>query len=206
MAKDNLSRVFLSASIPYPDRDKKFYDTADIVSIRDAVRALATVVIPKAHLVWGGHPSITPLIRFVLDRMKVDLKSHVTLYQSLFFEDSFLPDNFVFENIVLTEKRNNRDESLELMRNKLINENDFKIGIFIGGMDGINDEYVMFKKRHPDALVLPIASTGAAAKILYENQPQDFDIRLKNDYAYMALLRDLLANFIYLYFGRLVFG
>jgi hypothetical protein len=196
MAKVNLNKVFLSASIPYPDRDKRFYDTADVVSIRDAVRALATVVIPKAHLVWGGHPSITPLIRFVMDRMNVDLKTHITLYQSLFFEDYFPPDNFAFENIVQTEKRNNRDESLELMRSKLINENDFKVGIFIGGMEGIKDEYVMFKERHPNALILPIASTGAAAKILYENQQQGFDIRLKNDYAYMALFRDLLNDYI----------
>lgn len=196
MAKDNLNKVFLSASIPYPDRDKKFYHTADIVSIRDAVRALATVVIPKAHLIWGGHPSITPLIRFVMDRMNIDLKKHITLYQSLFFEEYFPPDNFAFENIVLTEKRNNRDESLVLMRSKLINENDFKVGIFIGGMEGINDEYLMFKERHPNALVLPIASTGAAANILYENQPQAFDIRLKNDYAYMALFRDLLNDYI----------
>lgn len=196
MVKDNLNKVFLSASIPYPDRDKKFYDTADIVSIRDAVRALATVVIPKAHLVWGGHPSITPLIRFVMDRMNADLKKHITLYQSLFFEDKFPPDNFDFENIVLTEKRNTRDESLELMRSKLINENDFKIGIFIGGMEGINDEYLMFKKRHPNALVLPIASTGAAAKILFENQPNNFEIRLQNDYAYMALFRDLLVEYL----------
>lgn len=196
MAKDNLNKVFLSASIPYPDRDKKFYDTADIVSIRDAVRALATVVIPKAHLIWGGHPSITPLIRFVMDRMNIDLKKHITLYQSLFFEEYFPPDNFAFENIVLTEKRNNRDESLKLMRSKLINENEFKVGIFIGGMEGINDEYLMFKEMHPNALILPIASTGAAAKILFENQPQVFDIRLKNDYAYMALFRDLLNDYI----------
>jgi len=196
MAKDNLNKVFLSASIPYPDRDKKFYDTADIVSIRDAVRALATVVIPKAHLVWGGHPSITPLIRFVMDRMNVNLKTHITLYQSLFFEEYFPPDNFAFENIVLTEKRNNRDESLKLMRSKLINENDFKVGIFIGGMEGINDEYAMFKESHPNALILPIASTGAAANILYENKHQNFDIRLRNDYAYMALFRDLLNDYI----------
>lgn len=196
MAKDNLNKVFLSASIPYPDRDKKFYDTADIVSIRDAVRALATVVIPKAQLVWGGHPSITPLIRFVMDRMNIDLKKHITLYQSLFFEEYFPPDNFAFENIVLTERRNNRDESLELMRSKLINENDFKVGIFIGGMEGINDEFVMFREKHPNALILPIASTGAAANILYENQPQSFDVRLKNDYAYMALFRDLLNDYI----------
>jgi hypothetical protein len=196
MAKDNLNKVFLSASIPYPDRDKKFYDTADIVSIRDSVRALATVVIPKAHLIWGGHPSITPLIRFVLDKMNVELNKHVTLYQSIFFEEYFPPDNFAFENIVLTEKRNNRDESLELMRSKLINENDFKVGIFIGGMEGINDEYLVFKERHPNALILPIASTGAAAKILYESQPQAYDIRLKKDYAYMALFRDLLHDYI----------
>lgn len=196
MATNNLNKVFLSASIPYPERDKKYYDTADIVSIRDAVRAFATVVIPKAHLVWGGHPSITPLICFVLDKMNVDLNKHVTLYQSLFFEEYFPPDNFAFENIVLTEKKNNRDESLELMRSKLINENDFKVGIFIGGMEGINDEYLMFKERHPNALILPIASTGAAAKILYESQPESYDIRLKNDYAYMALFRDLLHDYI----------
>lgn len=195
MAKDNLNKVFLSASIPYPDRDKKYYDTADIVSIRDAVRALATVVIPKAHLVWGGHPSITPLIRFVMDRMNADLKKHITLYQSLFFEDKFPPDNFAFEQIVLTERRNNLDESLELMRRKLINENDFKVGIFIGGMKGINDEFLMFKESHPNALILPIASTGAAANILYETQ-QGFNIRLKNDYAYMALFRDFLKDYI----------
>lgn len=196
MAEKNLNKVFLSASIPYPDRDKKFYDTADIVSIRDSVRALATVVIPEAHLVWGGHPSITPLIRFVMDKMNADLKKHVTLYQSLFFEEDFLPDNFAFENIVLTEKKNNRDESLKLMRSKLINDNDFKVGIFIGGMEGINEEYLMFKVKHSNALILPIASTGAAAKILYESEPQAYDIRLKNDYAYMALFRDLLHNYI----------
>lgn len=196
MVKDNLNKVFLSASIPYPDRDKKFYDTADIVSIRDAVRALATVVIPKAHLVWGGHPSITPLIRFVMERINVELKKHITLYQSRFFEDKFTPDNFAFENIVLTEKRSNRADSLELMRNKLIVENDFKVGIFIGGMEGVFDESDMFKQIHPNALILPIASTGAAARILYERQPQNFDIRLKSDYAYMALFRDLLKDYI----------
>ncbi len=196
MAKDNLNRVFLSASIPYPDRDKKFYDTADVVSIRDAVRALATVVIPKAHLVWGGHPSITPLIRFVMARMNADLKKHITLYQSLFFEDKFPTDNFAFENIVLTEKKNTRNESLELMRSKLINENDFKVGIFIGGMEGINDEYEMLIEKHPKTLILPLASTGGASRILYNKIKPQLDIRLANDYAYMALFKDLLSEYL----------
>lgn len=198
MVKQNLNKIFLSASIPYLDnvKDKKYYETADIVSIRDSVRALATVVIPKAHLIWGGHPSITPLIRFVMEKMNVNLKEHITIYQSLFFEGSFPQDNFAFENIVLTEKKDTLDESLKLMRSKLINENDFKAGIFIGGMNGINDEYLMFKEKHPNALILPIASTGAAAKILYENQNHKLDNRLLNDYAYMSLFRDLLNEYI----------
>ena len=85
MAKQSLKKIFLSASIPSPDRDRQFYDTADIIAIRDAVRALATVIIPQAHLIWGGHPSITPLIRYVLGRMNAEIKTHVTLYQSAFF-------------------------------------------------------------------------------------------------------------------------
>lgn len=196
MATINLNKVFLSASIPYPDRDKKFYDTADIIAIRDSVRALSTVVIPKAHLIWGGHPSITPLIRYVMERMSADIKQHITLYQSLYFENNFPSDNFAFENIILTERLETRDESLELMRKRLISENDFRVGIFIGGMEGINEEYRMFKESHPLALVLPIASTGGASHFLFEEHPNLFDVRLKNDYAYMALFRDLLSEII----------
>lgn len=196
MVKDNLNKIFLSASIPYVDRDKKFYETADIIAIRDAVRALATVVIPKAHLVWGGHPSITPLIRFVMERLNADLKKHITLYQSVFFEDEFSNDNFAFETIELTERRDTREESLEEMRNKLIRDNDFKAGIFIGGMEGIKIEFELFKESHPNALILPIASTGAAARILYDTNSQQFDNRLLTDYAYMAMFRHLLSDLI----------
>lgn len=196
MAKKDLNKIFLSASIPYPERDRKYYETADIVAIRDAVRALATVVIPKAHLIWGGHPSITPLIRFVMERLKVNVKEHITLYQSLYFEDIFPKDNFAFENVTLTPKTKDLRESLTIMRNMLFSENNFKAGIFIGGMEGIAEEYNLFIQYHPKALVLPIASTGAAAKILYEEIKETADIRLTNDYAYMALFRDLLSDYI----------
>jgi SLOG cluster3 family len=196
MVKEHLNKIFLSASIPYPERDKKYYDTADILAIRDAVRALATVVIPKAHLIWGGHPSITPMIRFVMDRMNVNVKEHVTLYQSLFFEDSFPEDNFAFEDVVLTAKADNLKESIEIMRKRLIEENDFKVGIFIGGMEGIEDEFKLFSNAHSNAIILPIASTGAAAKIIFDKSKQKFNSRLLDDYAYMALFRDFLSEYI----------
>lgn len=196
MAKQDLNKIFLSASIPYSDRDKKYYDTADIVAIRDAVRALATVIIPKAHLVWGGHPSITPLIRFVLDKMNVNVKNHVTLYQSRFFEDRFPKDNFAFENIRLTDKASELGESLKIMRNTMFEENDFKVGIFIGGMEGIIDEYELLIKKHPKAKILPLASTGGAARILYNRTNPLPDIKLEKDYAFMALFKDMLIEYI----------
>jgi hypothetical protein len=82
------------------------------------------------------------------------------------------------------------------MRKSLILDNNFIAGIFIGGMEGIIDEFELFVKTHPNALVLPIASTGAAAKILFDKIKPQPDIRLLNDYAYMALFRDLLVDFI----------
>lgn len=194
MATKTLNKIFLSASIPYQERDRKFYDTADIVAIRDSVRALATVVIPNAHLIWGGHPAITPLIRYVVERMNVNLKEHITLYQSNFFKAYFPEDNFHFENIQLTEALEDRDSSLKKMRDEMIAQNDYKIGIFIGGMEGVLEEYELFKNSNPDALILPVASTGAAAKMIYdsiENKPNE---RLTNDYAYMALFSDLLSE------------
>lgn len=196
MAAKTLNKIFLSASIPYQERDKKFYDTADIVAIRDSVRAIATVVIPKAHLIWGGHPAITPLIRFVMGRMNANVKDHVTLYQSNFFRAYFPEDNFHFEDIQLVKESDNRESSLIKMREEMIVNNDFKIGIFIGGMEGVIDEYELFRKSHPNALIIPVASTGAAAKIIYNSSNLKFDERLINDYAYMALFRDLLSDYL----------
>ena len=55
------------------------------------------------------------------------------------------------------------------MRERMISENEFAAAVFIGGMEGIKAEYDMFISKHPTALILPIASTGAATKLIYEN-------------------------------------
>lgn len=191
-----LNNIFLSASIPSPDRDRQFYDTADIIAIRDAVKALASVVIPNANLVWGGHPSITPLIKYVLEQTNMDVNEHMTLYQSLFFENEFIEDNSAFRNIIFTPKQETLKESIDSMRLKMIGENMFSVGVFIGGMEGIFDEYNLFKEKHPDALIIPLASTGGASRILCEKIQFEQKERLTNDYAYMVLFRDLLQRYI----------
>lgn len=192
---EKMKNIFLSASIPLPERDEKYIGTADIIAIRDAVIALTTVVLPHHKLIWGGHPSITPLIYYVMEKLNLNIQEHVTLYQSRFFEKYFPEDNNKFENVILTDNINDdKAQSLLYMRNKMLDESEFSAGIFIGGMEGVEEEYDMFIKKHPKALALPIASTGAAAKKIYDERFTDKNERLVKDYAYMSLFQKYLIN------------
>ena len=192
---EKMKNIFLSASIPLPERDEKYIGTADIIAIRDAVIALTTVVLPHHKLIWGGHPSITPLIYYVMERLNLNIQEHVTLYQSRFFEKYFPEDNNKFENVILTDNINDdKAQSLLYMRNKMLDESEFSAGIFIGGMEGVEEEYDMFIEKHPKALALPIASTGAAAKKIYDERFTDKNERLVKDYAYMSLFQKYLIN------------
>lgn len=200
-----MKNIFLSASIPLPERDSKYIDTADIIAIRDAVIALTTVVLPHHRLVWGGHPSITPLVYYVMEKLNLNIQEHVTLYQSKFFEKYFPEDNNKFNNVILTDViDNDRDKSLLHMRERMLDEFEFSAAVFIGGMEGIEGdkekgiegEYKMFIDRHPQALILPIASTGAATKIIYDNllPEEQKNERFLKDYGYMSLFQKFLMD------------
>lgn len=192
MDKKSLN-VFLSASVPIAGRaDGKYLKTADVIAIRDSVIALATVVLPTYHLIWGGHPSITPLIANVLRHSNKEVNSNVTVYQSSFFIKEFPEDNKDVEHIVITDNLGDRDSSLALMRKQMIAGNDFEAAVFIGGMEGVEEEYKIFAGAHPEAKLLPIASTGAAALMIYEESGIEFDTRLMTDMAYASLFKDLL--------------
>ena len=189
MAGNNeIKNIFLSASIPLQERDPQYIETADII-------ALTTVVLPRYRLIWGGHPSITPLIYYVMERLNLNIQEHMTLYQSRFFEKHFPEDNNKFENIVFTDViDNDREKSLLYMRHRMLDDSKFAAGIFIGGMEGVEEEYDMFIEKHPKALVLPIASTGAGAKKIYDERFTDKNERLVKDYAYMSLFQKYLID------------
>lgn len=196
MAKSELKNIFLSASIPLPERDPKYTKTADVIAIRDAIIALTTIALPKYKIIWGGHPSITPLIYYVMEKLKLEIQEHVKLYQSLYFEQFFPDDNNKFQNVEFTNNTGDRDSSIELMRRTMLSKNDYVAGVFIGGMEGVEEEFKMFKEMQMNALLLPIASTGAATKEIYGNLlPAELkDERLEKDYGYMSLFQDLLID------------
>ncbi|NDV44165.1 hypothetical protein [Flagellimonas sediminis] len=194
---DKIKTIFLSASIPLPERDTRYIETADIIAIRDAVVAFATTVLPHHRIVWGGHPSITPLIYYVLEKLNLNIHNHVILYQSKLFAKNFPEDNNKFSNVILTDiVENDRDKSLLHMRERMLSEFEFSAAVFIGGMEGIEIEYKMFKEKYPQALLLPIASSGAATRIIYENfLPEEMkNERFLKDYGYMSLFQKYLMD------------
>ncbi len=117
------------------------------------------------------------------------------MYQSRFFERSFPEDNQFFERVVLVDAvGGNQDTSLEAMRRKMFNQR-FHTGIFIGGMEGVEDEFAMFRDIHPTTPAFPIASTGAAAGKLYEGNPDlaRTHASLSTEVSYLTLMRNLTA-------------
>jgi len=186
--------IFLSASIPLPHRDPKYLETVDVVAIRDSIRALVSVVVPDGQIVFGGHPAITPLIRLLVREMALNVREHVILYQSLFFKPQFPREVSEFEEVRLIEaEANDRDASLAKMRQTMISAHTFDAGIFIGGMEGVEIEYDIFRELHPGKPAYPIASTGAAARILFETYIPDRR-ELMDDLRYLSLFRRLLSQ------------
>lgn len=187
--------VFLSASVP--DR-KPFVSDYDAISIREAILSLVTVTVRERELVFGGHPAVSPLVEHA--SRSLGAIDHVHIYQSRFFEHVIPAVAKDFPNLHWTEKAGaeggTRSESLEVMRREMIGSRDFCAAVFIGGMEGIFDELRLFKELHPRCLIIPIASTGGASKML-RNQgegPQDAEslLLLREENRYLRVFAKLL--------------
>lgn len=192
MTQQTLNPIFLSASIP--DR-APYMENSDPLLIREAVLALVAVMVRKRELVFGGHPAISPLVEHAARTLKS--LDNVYIYQSRWFEDMIPGVAKKFENLVWTERGNNRDESLRIMRQEMIRSRPFCAGVFIGGMEGIPEECRIFKSLHPGKPVFPVASTlGAAQQLLETEGPQDIAIReaLKTNNRYRELFRTIFED------------
>ncbi|MCY4261248.1 MAG: hypothetical protein OXC91_13425 [Rhodobacteraceae bacterium] len=187
-------KVFLSASVPLPTRDPVFMETADVCAIREAIKSMVLVLLERnGTLVFGGHPAITPLVRLLFHEADVSPRQHVTLYQSRFFVNDFPPENEAFERIVIVDAvANDREQSLFEMRRRMITETDYTCAVFIGGMEGVIEEFKLFRELQPGIRLLPVASTGAASLNLYEGYGIDTP-ELKSELTYPTLFRNVLV-------------
>ncbi len=145
-------------------------------------------------LVFGGHPAITPLMRMLFHEAGVSPREHVTLYQSGYFAEDFPHENEAFERIVIVDAvANDRERSLYEMRHRMISETAQPCAVFIGGMEGVVDEFRLFRELRPDVRLLPVASNGAAALRLYEENSIDIP-ELKSELMCPTLFRTVLIQ------------
>ena len=157
-----MGAIFLSASVP---TKQPFDADARPQEIQAAISALAQVVLGRKKLVWGGHPAITPLLWAAAQAVGVEYAVAVDLFQSRFFkEEAFPRENKHFANVTYVEPVDgNLVKSLKAMRLAMMTSTEFEAAVFVGGMEGILDEYSMFTATWPNATCIPIAQTGGAA-------------------------------------------
>jgi hypothetical protein len=160
--------IFLSASVPVQGRGD-YYQTADPLLIQSAIRALITTAIQDWKIVWGGHPSITPMICQICRELKIDCSNSLVLCESKFFENQFPYDHKCSSNVNLVEAvPGDRDASLLQMRRKMLSDKDLIVAVFIGGMEGVEIEHSLYKRFHPQGKVILVPATGGAASQLAE--------------------------------------
>ncbi|MDO5895545.1 hypothetical protein [Agrobacterium sp. Azo12] len=186
--------VFVSASVPYANRHPRFYETADVLAIRESIKSLIEVVLPIGRLTCGGHPAITPLLALFVREAGLQ-SNRVTIFQSKLFAMEYPPELGDFLNVrTIAQVENNRERSLQTMRNEMLRSRAFSAGVFIGGMEGVIEEAEMFSELHPRAKMLPVSTTGAAAAEIYKSG--DFSHDLSTELTYSTLFRRHLRPLI----------
>lgn len=162
-----MKEIFLSASVPKRGQGD-FDETADPFLIQFAVRELVTVCLGRRRIVWGGHPSITPMVLAVCRDFGMEFDAPVVLYQSTYFENQYPEDNQFFHTVFVDKVDNNLADSLSVMRKQMLSR-PLEAAVFVGGMAGLFEEHEVFRQLHgKDATVLALGAPGGAARMIAE--------------------------------------
>ena len=158
--------VFLSASFPSGKRGEEVRPF-DASGIADAVTAIVrAVLLNRGKLLFGGHPTITPLVLMIGTELRVNRA--VDIFQSEWFREQItretwrLPESDV-GTIHWTHRCKSLEESLVEMRTQML-RSVLPVGaVFVGGMSGIWAEYELVGSLRPGIPRIPVAGPGGAA-------------------------------------------
>lgn len=169
--------ILLSASFPSGERGTQYVE-AHPGDVADAVVAITRGVLTgRGRLVFGGHPTISPLVLMVAAEYSTRDPSRVTIYQSRLFASQVTDETLRLERegyatIRWTdavpgdspEDGPERLASLEVMRMAMLDEVAPVAAFFVGGMEeGITLEYVLVRDLLPRSTIFCIAGPGGAA-------------------------------------------
>jgi hypothetical protein len=233
--------IFLSASEPDPSRREEYWQSRQLLNVREAVRAFCAYVLPRYPVVFGGHPAITPLVRQVADRVDHQAvaasgarstetrRPKILLFQSRFFVAGTDSDEMIFTDPhktdgTLAEPDDGwRNASLLRMRYEMLarpnagpvhrifehlkgdlgskrksklSTDGFAAAVFIGGMEGVQREFKIFRAFHPDTPAYPIVTTGSACMELFDEVRNNLDEKvaaaLRGEQAYSLLMQQIV--------------
>lgn len=206
--------ILLSASVPSDKRDERFTKIKNAqIQIEEAVIGLSRNIFQAGgKIIFGGHPSISPLVAMVATEYSVNKEienisrnergeKRITIFQSKAY-DAVIPKETTslfdlgYSDIIWTEAKNGEEfnpkiqkiaqchKSLEFMRREMMKE-EVDAFVCIGGMEGVELEFDLFRELHPDKPIFILQSTGGASKILAEKYSNLNVVRIldKKDYS-----------------------
>ena len=193
----NRPAILLSASVPYRRqatkdmtadelaelewRNEHYTASARPLQIRSAVMELTkAALMHNAQLIFGAHPAISPMVLDAARNIGAPPES-ILIFQSQFFEKEipgstldladwtagrlfFTPEQYA------ERSRDARNKSLTVMRTIMVSPSNLRGAVFIGGMEGVEEEAQLFKSRPDDLPCYAVASTGSAAADLFSGK------------------------------------
>jgi hypothetical protein len=195
----------MSASVPARGRAEKFHRIEDaFLEIEQAVVSLTRAVLSEGGtLVFGGHPSISPLVATVAGEYRPARfaessderpSAQVRIYQSKIFlghahEETMLMFRLGLADVRWIDKHpdENFDDpppesgprfplSLRAMRLAMIEETRPDAMVAIGGMEGVDEEARIFHDFRSDRPCYVLGETGGACRLLAERAPWPLDV------------------------------
>ena len=198
--------VFVSASIPDPNRWEGDFDALEIT---DAVVAVAREVLSRGgRLITAAHPTIAPLLLYVAAELPPTSEPLVVVYQSAVF-DVILPEatlRFEAEGVGSVVRTaavegeppdpSQAPESLDLMRRQMLTDEAPIAAVFIGGMAGIPVEHDLFRELRPEYPTYALGHPGGEARSLVDSSPSAVRDLLADGDVYPAMARAILDDII----------
>jgi hypothetical protein len=186
--------IFLSASVPSRLRQEEYQRVRNAAfQIDQAVISLARAIFSESgELVFGGHPSISPLVAMVAaeyrdprvaEGSKERQRSPIRIYQSRAFQgnepqETLMMFQLGYAELIWTEAAPGEKydpsvrnivqcpQSLYAMRVAMVNDTQPAAMVCIGGMEGVEREAEIFRELRPDASIFVLEQTGGASHLL----------------------------------------
>lgn len=178
-------RAFLSAAMP----DSTDRGSASKVLAPFVITLVQSLVELGATVVFGGHPSVTPLVhRALVDVTDDEGQGGIELHQAkVWLSTAEIPavvdDRKVFRRVQWHGEGEDFADDLAALRSGML-EGPLDGAVFIGGKHhesrttppGIIDEYERFRRRHPRAPAFVLGMAGGAAGTLLEDGEPPADV------------------------------